>query len=115
MTDSFDLYDREKNLLSEGAKLLKGGSPGEIIDFSKRLCDALARIVRENEDSTRHSDRQERRLVKLNRNLKKQTFELDEKKNALENLSSQHKVYSQIHEAILEGKMTHRSPRLEKS
>ena len=62
--------------------------------------------MRENEDLTKHSDRQERRLVKLNQNLKAQTKELDERKVALETLSRQLAKYlpPQIHEALFAGR-----------
>ena len=77
---SFDLYDREKQLLAEGTGVIKEAKSGQVLDYCKRLYRDFARVVRENEDLTRHSDRQERRLVKLNKNLKTQTKELDERK-----------------------------------
>ncbi len=102
----FDLYDREKRLLAEGPELLKSGDETELRAFAERLFERFARIVRENEDLTRHSDRQEQRLVKLNQNLKTQTRELDQRKTELENLSQQLAKYlpPQIHQALFEGK-----------
>lgn len=106
MEDSlFDLYDREKRLLAEGPTLLACGSDAELREFAERLFERFAKVVRENEDLTRHSDRQEQRLVKLNQNLKTQTRELDERKTELESLSKQLARYlpPQIHEALFAG------------
>lgn len=101
----FDLYDREKRLLAEGPGLLESGSDAEVRAFAGRLFERFAKVVRENEDLTRHSDRQEQRLVKLNQNLKAQTRELDQRKNDLEALSKQLAKYlpPQIHEALFAG------------
>lgn len=106
MDDSlFDLYDREKRLLAEGPAILERGVETEIRAFAERLFERFAKVVRENEDLTRHSDRQEQRLVKLNQNLKTQTHELDVRKTELENLSKQLAKYlpPQIHEALFAG------------
>ncbi len=102
----FDLYDREKRLLAEGPQLLKSGDTEALRAFAERLFERFAKVVRENEDLTRHSDRQEQRLVKLNQNLKTQTRELDQRKTELENLSHQLAKYlpPQIHQALFEGK-----------
>ena len=87
MTDNvFDLYDREKLLLAEGQAILDSGQPAETQAFAERLFDRFSKLVRENEDLTRHSDRQEQRLVKLNRNLKTQTLELEQQRSRLEGL-----------------------------
>ena len=102
----FDLYDREKRLLAEGPELLKSDNESELRSFAERLFERFAKVVRENEDLTRHSDRQEQRLVKLNQNLKTQTRELDQRKTELETLSHQLAKYlpPQIHQALFEGK-----------
>ncbi|MAW33592.1 MAG: hypothetical protein CMK56_04220 [Proteobacteria bacterium] len=102
---SFDLYDREKQLLAEGKVVLGTNNPKGVLNYSKRLYKDFSRVVRENEDLTRHSDRQERRLVKLNKNLKIQTKELDSRKTELEELSGQLGKYlpPQIHEALFRG------------
>jgi adenylate cyclase len=102
----FDLYDREKRLLEEGPELLSAGTDEALRAFAHRLFDRFAKVVRENEDLTRHSDRQEQRLVKLNQNLKTKARELDERKTAFESLSKQLAKYipPQIHEALFEGK-----------
>ena len=104
--DVFDLYDREKLLLAEGQAILEHGSHEEIQAFAERLFDRFSKLVRENEDLTRHSDRQEQRLVKLNRNLKIQTLELEQQRSRLEGLSQQLAKYlpPQIHEALFAGK-----------
>ena len=104
--DVFDLYDREKLLLAEGQAILEHGSHEEIQAFAERLFDRFSKLVRENEDLTRHSDRQEQRLVKLNRNLKTQTLELEQQRSRLEGLSQQLAKYlpPQIHEALFAGK-----------
>lgn len=102
----FDLYDREKRLLAEGPELLQHGDEEALRAFAERLFERFGKVVRENEDLTRHSDRQEQRLVKLNQNLKTQTRELDQRKTELENLSHQLAKYlpPQIHQALFEGK-----------
>ena len=102
----FDLYDREKLLLAEGQTILEKGSQEELQAFAERLFDRFSKLVRENEDLTRHSDRQEQRLVKLNRNLKNQTLELEQQRSRLEGLSQQLAKYlpPQIHEALFAGK-----------
>ena len=104
--DVFDLYDREKLLLAEGQAILEHGSHEEIQAFAERLFDRFSKLVRENEDLTRHSDRQEQRLVKLNRNLKTQTLELEQQRSRLEGLSQQLAKYlpPQIHEVLFAGK-----------
>ncbi len=101
----FDLYDREKQLLAEGKDLLRNSQHKDVVDYTRRLYQDFSRVVRENEDLTRHSDRQERRLVKLNKNLKNQTKELDARKTELEGLSEQLGKYlpPQIHDALFRG------------
>ena len=98
-------YDRERGLLAGGPGSLEEGSEDGIHAFAERWFERCARVVRENEDLTRHSDRQEQRLVKLNQNLKIQTHELDIRKTELENLSKQLAKYlpPQIHEALFAG------------
>jgi class 3 adenylate cyclase len=102
----FDLYDREKLLLAEGQAILQRGDAAEVAQFAERLFDRFSKLVRENEDLTRHSDRQEQRLVKLNRNLKTQTLELEQQRSRLEGLSQQLAKYlpPQIHQALFAGK-----------
>ena len=104
--DVFDLYDREKLLLAEGQAIIEHGNHEELQAFAERLFDRFSKLVRENEDLTRHSDRQEQRLVKLNRNLKTQTLELEQQRSRLEGLSQQLAKYlpPQIHEALFAGK-----------
>ena len=102
----FDLYDREKLLLAQGEAILARGDAQEVAQFAERLFDRFGKLVRENEDLTRHSDRQEQRLVKLNRNLKTQTLELEQQRSRLEGLSQQLAKYlpPQIHEALFAGR-----------
>jgi hypothetical protein len=102
----FDLYDREKLLLAEGEAILARRNQEEVLAFSERLFDRFSKLVSENEDLTRHSDRQEQRLVKLNRSLKTQTVELEQQRCRLEGLSLQLAKYlpPQIHEALFAGK-----------
>ena len=102
--NEFDLYDREKDILSKAEDIISSIDTEHNI-FLHDLVDALKRVVRENEDLTKHADRQERKLFKLNSNLKKQTKELDERREVLEKLSSQLAKYipPQIHNAIFEG------------
>lgn len=102
----FDLYDREKQLLEEGPAVLASGNEAQIQSYAHRLYERFANVVRENEDLTRHSDRQEQRLVKLNQSLKAQTLELDERRHTFEELSRQLAKYlpPQIHEAMFAGR-----------
>lgn len=102
----FDLYDREKLLLAEGQAILDSGDSLAIRQFAERLFDRFSKLVRENEDLTRHSDRQEQRLVKLNKNLKNQTLELEQQRSRLEGLSNQLSKYlpPQIHDVLFAGK-----------
>lgn len=102
----FDLYDREKQLLGEGPQVLGHGDPVELARFARRLFERFAAVVRENEDLTKHADRQERRLFKLNQSLKLQARELDEKKSALEALSDKLAKYlpPQILKAMFAGR-----------
>jgi class 3 adenylate cyclase len=102
----FDLYDREKILLVEGQQILDNDDPILIKEFAVRLFDRFGKLVRENEDLTRHSDRQEQRLVKLNRNLKLQSHEVEQQRQSFENLSIQLSKYlpPQIHQAMFAGK-----------
>jgi len=101
---AFDLYDREKDILSKAEDIISSIDT-EHNSFLNDLVTALKRVVRENEDLTKHADRQERKLFKLNSNLKKQTKELDERREVLEKLSSQLAKYipPQIQNAIFEG------------
>ena len=101
---AFDLYDREKDILSKAEDIISSIDT-EHNNFLNDLVNALKRVVRENEDLTKHADRQERKLFKLNSNLKKQTKELNERREVLEKLSSQLAKYipPQIHNAIFEG------------
>ena len=82
---AFDLYDREKDILSKAEDIISSIDT-EHNNFLNELVNALKRVVRENEDLTKHADRQERKLFKLNSNLKKQTKELDERREVLEKL-----------------------------
>ena len=101
---AFDLYDREKDILSKAEDIISSIDT-EHNNFLNDLVNALKRVVRENEDLTKHADRQERKLFKLNSNLKKQTKELNERREVLEKLSSQLAKYipPQVHNAIFEG------------
>jgi class 3 adenylate cyclase len=102
---SFTFYDRERALLAEGPELLARADPLEIKDYTIRLLDRFEKVVRENEDLTRHSDRQEQRLVKLNKNLKTQARDLEERQTKLESISKNLARYlpPQIHEALFSG------------
>lgn len=105
-TALFDLYDREKQLLAEGVELLAATDEARLREYALRLYERFSGVVRENEDLTRHSDRQEQRLVKLNQNLKAQTRELDEQRHLFEELSRQLAKYlpPQIHEGLFAGR-----------
>jgi len=103
--DSFDLYDREKALISEGSTLLESQDLKVLKPFTQRLFDGFVSLFNENQNLLRHSDRQEQRLVKLNQNLKAQTQELELKRQTQELLSQQLAKYlpPQIMSALLSG------------
>ena len=103
--DSFDLYDREKALISEGSTLLESQNLETLKPFAQRLFEGFVSLFNENQNLLRHSDRQEQRLVKLNQNLKAQTQELELKRQTQELLSQQLAKYlpPQIMAALLSG------------
>ncbi len=103
--DSFDLYDREKALISEGSTLLESQDLKTLKPFAQRLFDGFVSLFNENQNLLRHSDRQEQRLVKLNQNLKAQTQELELQRQTQELLSQQLAKYlpPQIMSALLSG------------
>jgi class 3 adenylate cyclase len=103
--DSFDLYDREKALISEGSTLLESQDLKTLKPFAQRLFEGFVSLFNENQNLLRHSDRQEQRLVKLNQNLKAQTQELELKRQTQELLSQQLAKYlpPQIMSALLSG------------
>ncbi len=103
--DSFDLYDREKALISEGSTLLASQDLKVLKPFTQRLFEGFVSLFNENQNLLRHSDRQEQRLVKLNQNLKAQTQELEVKRQTQELLSQQLAKYlpPQIMAALLSG------------
>ena len=103
--DTFDLYDREKALISEGSALLESQDLKKLKPFAQRLFEGFVSLFNENQNLLRHSDRQEQRLVKLNQNLKAQTQELELKRQTQELLSQQLAKYlpPQIMAALLSG------------
>ena len=103
--DTFDLYDREKALISEGSALLESQDLKTLKPFAQRLFEGFVSLFNENQNLLRHSDRQEQRLVKLNQNLKAQTQELELKRQTQELLSQQLAKYlpPQIMAALLSG------------
>ena len=103
--DKFDLYDREKALISEGSALLESQDLKTLKPFAQRLFEGFVSLFNENQNLLRHSDRQEQRLVKLNQNLKAQTQELELKRQTQELLSQQLAKYlpPQIMAALLSG------------
>jgi adenylate cyclase len=103
--DTFDLYDREKALISEGSAVLESQDVKTLKPFAQRLFEGFVSLFNENQNLLRHSDRQEQRLVKLNQNLKAQTQELELKRQTQELLSQQLAKYlpPQIMSALLSG------------
>ncbi|PIT77428.1 adenylate/guanylate cyclase domain-containing protein [Limnohabitans sp. B9-3] len=103
--DTFDLYDREKALISEGSAVLESQDLKTLKPFAQRLFEGFVSLFNENQNLLRHSDRQEQRLVKLNQNLKAQTQELELKRQTQELLSQQLAKYlpPQIMSALLSG------------
>ena len=103
--DTFDLYDREKALISEGSALLESQDLKKLKPFAQRLFEGFVSLFNENQNLLRHSDRQEQRLVKLNQNLKAQTQELELKRQTQDLLSQQLAKYlpPQIMAALLSG------------
>ena len=102
---SFDLYARENALIEEAVTALSSGSLDTLDDYAKRLLEQLKLTLRENQQLVRHADRQQAKLVDLNRNLKLKTQEVELRGKAFEELSNKLSKYlpPQIHKALFSG------------
>jgi hypothetical protein len=84
---TFDLYARENALIEEAVNALSSGSVDTLDDYAKRLLEQLKLTLSENQQLVRHADRQQAKLVDLNRNLKLKTKEVEQRGKAFEELS----------------------------
>lgn len=65
----FDLYARENALIEEAIQALSSASVDVLDDYSRRLLEQLKLTLSENQQLVRHADRQQAKLVDLNRSL----------------------------------------------
>jgi adenylate cyclase len=102
---TFDLYARENALIEEVVNALSSGSVDTLDDYAKRLLEQLKLTLSENQQLVRHADRQQAKLVDLNRNLKLKTKEVEQRGKAFEELSIKLSKYlpPQIHKALFSG------------
>ena len=102
---TFDLYARENALIEEAVTALSSGSIETLDDYAKRLLEQLKLTLSENQQLVRHADRQQAKLVDLNRNLKLKTKEVELRGKAFEELSTKLSKYlpPQIHQALFSG------------
>ena len=102
---TFDLYARENALIEEAVNALSSGSVDTLDDYAKRLLEQLKLTLSENQQLVRHADRQQAKLVDLNRNLKLKTKEVEQRGKAFEELSIKLSKYlpPQIHKALFSG------------
>lgn len=102
---TFDLYARENALIEEAVNALSSGSVETLDDYAKRLLEQLKLTLSENQQLVRHADRQQAKLVDLNRNLKLKTKEVEQRGKAFEELSIKLSKYlpPQIHKALFSG------------
>jgi class 3 adenylate cyclase len=102
----FDLYARENALLAEAEPLLADAGSDPLADYLQRLVKQYRSTLRDNLQLTRHADRQQAKLFDFNRNLKKQSEELEARRQAFEDLSHKLAKYlaPQVHDAIFSGR-----------
>ena len=102
----FDLYARENALIEEAIQALSSASVDVLDDYARRLLEQLKLTLSENQQLVRHADRQQAKLVDLNRNLKLKTKEVELRGQAFEELSIKLSKYlpPQIHQALFSGK-----------
>lgn len=102
----FDLYARENALIEEAIQALSSASVDVLDDYARRLLEQLKLTLSENQQLVRHADRQQAKLVDLNRSLKIKTKEVELRGQAFEELSIKLSKYlpPQIHQALFSGK-----------
>lgn len=105
-SEIFDLYARENALIKEIEVLLASDTTDGLRDCSQRLLAQLQLSLRENKQLVRHSDRQQAKLVELNRHLQQKTLEIESRGRVFEELSQKLCKYlaPQVHEAIFSGR-----------
>lgn len=103
---AFDLYAKENDLLKASQAVFAEGSREEVLAFAQRLVSQLAETMQDNQQLTRHSDRQQKKLVDFNQSLKTQAIELEKQRKSFEDLSQKLGKYlpPQVHEAIFSGR-----------
>ena len=103
---AFDLFAKENDLLKVAEDVFTHGTHKEVLTYAKQLVAQLAETMQDNQHLTRHSDRQQKKLVDFNQNLKTQAIELEKQRKSFEDLSQKLGKYlpPQVHEAIFSGR-----------
>ena len=103
---AFDLYAKENDLLQSAQEVFAHGSRDEVLAYAQRLVAQLDESIQDNKQLTRHSDRQQKKLVDFNQNLKTQAIELERQRKSFEDLSQKLGKYlsPQVHDAIFSGR-----------
>lgn len=103
---AFDLFAKENDLLKVAEDVFAHGTNEEVLTYAKQLVSQLAETMQDNQHLTRHSDRQQKKLVDFNQNLKSQAIELEKQRKSFEDLSQKLGKYlpPQVHEAIFSGR-----------
>lgn len=103
---AFDLFAKENDLLQAAQDVFASGSHEDVLAYAQRLVSQLAESMQDNQHLTRHSDRQQKKLVDFNHNLKTQAVELEKQRKSFEDLSQKLGKYlsPQVHDAIFSGR-----------
>ena len=103
---AFDLYAKENDLLKAAEEVFASGTREEVLAYAQRLVLQLAESMQDNQHLTRHADRQQKKLVDFNQNLKSQAIELEKQRQSFEDLSQKLGKYlsPQVHDAIFSGR-----------
>ena len=103
---AFDLYAKENDLLKAAEEVFASGTLEEVLAYAQRLVLQLAESMQDNQHLTRHADRQQKKLVDFNQNLKSQAIELEKQRQSFEDLSQKLGKYlsPQVHDAIFSGR-----------
>ena len=103
---AFDLYAKENDLLKAAAEVFASGTREEVLAYAQRLVLQLTESMQDNQHLTRHADRQQKKLVDFNQNLKSQAIELEKQRQSFEDLSQKLGKYlsPQVHDAIFSGR-----------
>lgn len=103
---AFDLYAKENDLLKAAEEVFASGTREEVLAYAQRLVLQLTESMQDNQHLTRHADRQQKKLVDFNQNLKSQAIELEKQRQSFEDLSQKLGKYlsPQVHDAIFSGR-----------